>query len=499
MKKLNISKNITILGSALALLFLGINLSACTDCCDDLTENVPSTDNNEIENIEGEDLSNPKQYFENTAKLLMDYFDANKQKAVAKFLMDFTEVYGDYVMDSTEVDAVDQRVLTDFSRNTARAILSGNYAAARGVDLWSFADYSGIFEPNAKSMQWERTGKSSDLIIRFELNGSNCELKIAATDGDWSAEINDKATAKVPKKFTFSLTEGSITHMTGVAYNDFNVNGHTFTVNETVTIADLTVKGTAEGKDSEIKGNQSFLIGDKVIATGIASITGSQLCDRNAIQKAIETEDVSSLQTFYQNGAAEIDILGRVQIKGDLSSVYEIVEIAERTEAAYDEYYDKWWGDNSKFDALYNEYCSVQDELFNKYDSGEYTWDEFNTLYNSFQEEWNQRYDEFRAEADKDYLLLDETLVKQSTEDLNEIMKCRFEFARNGQKQGDIILKAVYEEDEWEGWWTAMPVLQFNDGSIYGFDEYFGNGNFSSTENIFMNLVETYQRVLGIE
>lgn len=38
MKKLNISKNITILGSALALLFLGINLSACTDCCDDVAQ-----------------------------------------------------------------------------------------------------------------------------------------------------------------------------------------------------------------------------------------------------------------------------------------------------------------------------------------------------------------------------------------------------------------------------------------------------------------------------
>lgn len=497
MKKMNISKKITIIGTALALLFLGANMTACTDCCEDLVANTPSIDggnedgiDDSIEEIEGEDLSNPKQYFENTARLVMNYFDANKQKDVARLLMDFNDIYGEYVIDSTEVDAIDQRVLTDFSRNTARAIYSGNYAAARGVDLWSLADYSGIFEPNAKSLQWERTGKSNDLIFKFDIYGSKCELKVVASNGDWSAELNDKASAKVPKTLTFTLTQGSTTHMTGVMNSVYSASNHTFTITENATIADLTFKGNINGNDNEITAAQFFLIGRRVIAKGNATITGSQLCDRDAIQNAIENDNETFLETVYRNGVATTDILGRVQTKGEINSIYDIIEAERRYDDAWDEFYN-----DPEWNKLWEEYNSIYDKYYNN----EYTHDEFNQLL----EDWNLRYNEISEERDKEEDQLEEQTEKQLAEDFNNIMKCWFEFARNGQKQGDIFIKAVYEEEVWgdyiDTWWECQPVLQFNDGSLYGFEEYFGNGNFTSTENIFTDLVETYKKVLEIE
>lgn len=489
MKRLN---KIAILGSFLILIF---SLSSCLDCCDDLLENTPSINEEEyddsIEEIEGEDLNNPKQYFENTARLVMNYFNANNQEAVGKLLDDFEELYGEYVIDSTEVDEIDQRVLTDFSRNTSRAIYSGNYAAARGVDLWSLADYSGIFEPNSKSLQWERTGKSNDLIFKFDIYGSECELKIVASDGDWSAELNDKATAKVPKKLTFTLTQGGITHMTGVVNSDYSASNHTFTITENATIADLTFKGITSGNDHEVTAAQSFLIGRRVIAKGNATITGSQLCDRDAIQNAIETDDEEFLKTIYNNGVATTDILGRVQTKGEIKSIYDIIDAERRYDDAWDEFYN-----DPEWNKLWEEYNSIYDKYYND----EYTHDEFNQLL----EDWNQRYNEMSEERDKEEAQLEEQVEKQYAEDLNNIMKCQFEFARNGMKQGEFHFTAVYIEESWGGnytdtWWECQPVLQFNDGSSYLFEEYFGNGNFTSTENIFTDLVDTYKNILGIE
>lgn len=509
MKKMNISKKITIIGSALALLFLGANMTACTDCCEDLVTNTPSIDSGDnsndgiddsIEEIEGEDLSNPKQYFENTARLVMNYFDANKQKDVARLLMDFNDIYGEYVIDSTEVDAIDQRVLTDFSRNTARAIYSGNYAAARGVDLWSLADYSGIFEPNAKSLQWERTGKSNDLIFKFDIYGSQCELKVVASNGDWSAELNDKASAKVPKTLTFTLTQGSTTHMTGVMNSDYSASNHTFTITENATIADLTFKGNINGNDNEITAAQFFLIGRRVIAKGNATITGSQLCDRDAIQNAIETDNETFLETIYNNGEATTDILGRVQTKGEVNSIYDIIEAERRYEDAWEEFYDQHrdkWG--PEYNRLYAERDSVNNALWDKYYSGEYTYDELSQKLDEYNQEWKLKYNKLSEEQDKEYDLIEEQTEKQRAEDLNKIMTCWFEFARNDQKKGDIIFKAICEEEYDYTWWNVAPVLQFNDGSLYGFEEYFGNGNFTSTENIFTDLVETYKKVLEIE
>lgn len=490
-------RKITIIGCFFALLALCINLTSCLDCCEDLVANTPSIDggnedgiDDSIEEIEGEDLSNPKQYFENTARLVMNYFDANKQKDVARLLMDFNDIYGEYVIDSTEVDAIDQRVLTDFSRNTARAIYSGNYAAARGVDLWSLADYSGIFEPNAKSLQWERTGKSNDLIFKFDIYGSKCELKVVASNGDWSAELNDKASAKVPKTLTFTLTQGSTTHMTGVMNSDYSASNHTFTITENATIADLTFKGNINGNDNEITASQFFLIGRRVIAKGNATITGSQLCDRDAIQNAIENDNETFLETVYRNGVATTDILGRVQTKGEINSIYDIIEAERRYDDAWDEFYN-----DPEWNKLWEEYNSIYDKYYNN----EYTHDEFNQLL----EDWNLRYNEISEERDKEEDQLEEQTEKQLAEDFNNIMKCWFEFARNGQKQGDIFIKAVYEEEVWgdyiDTWWECQPVLQFNDGSLYGFEEYFGNGNFTNTENIFTDLVDTYKKVLDIE
>ena len=44
-----------------------------------------------------------------------------------------------------------------------------------------------------------------------------------------------------------------------------------------------------------------------------------------------------------------------------------------------------------------------------------------------------------------------------------------------------------------EEWWDVEPLLKFKDGTTYSIDSYFGNGKFASVENIFENLVDSYE------
>ena len=100
----------------------------------------------------------------------------------------------------------------------------------------------------------------------------------------------------------------------------------------------MTFKGNINGNDNEITAAQFFLIGRRVIAKGNATITGSQLCDRDAIQNAIENDNETFLETVYRNGVATTDILGRVQTKGEINSIYDIIEAERRYDDAWDEY-----------------------------------------------------------------------------------------------------------------------------------------------------------------
>ena len=420
------------------MLMLSMGFIACGGD-DEPTPPTPPGDN-ETEEVAGENINNPKEYLENTAKLVMDYFDPNNQKAVVKLFEDFIYLYGEYDFEGEYEEYSNSRALKSFAHNTSKALKTGNYARANGSEIWQFSQFTGIYEPNTRTYCWERTGNSDALIFKFSRYGSSCELKIAASNGEWSVDADSYTTVKVPKTITITLTEAGTTHMTWVITSNYNESAHNASATIDLKIADLHIITSINGTDSQISATQSFTVGDKTIETAQATISGSKLCDRSAIELAIEREDETALKTFFKSATGETDLLGRIQIKAQTGSLYDIYQADEDRWDAYEE------------------------------------------------SNWS-------SEAE-------ERIEKQYAQTMNNLVKTSFYFARNGQKQGDIVYKAICEEEYWSGytytWWTTEPVLKFKDGSMYSFEEYFGDGRFSTTEDLFIDLVETYQKVLGI-
>ena len=79
---------------------------------------------------------------------------------------------------------------------------------------------------------------------------------------------------------------------------------------------------------------------------------------------------------------------------------------------------------------------------------------------------------------------------------LNEKLPCKFYFNGSSNARGSVEWQCYLSwESSWsdEKWWGVEPILLFNDGTSYAFEDYFGNGKFGSVESLFENLLDSYE------
>lgn len=95
-----------------------------------------------------------------------------------------------------------------------------------------------------------------------------------------------------------------------------------------------------------------------------------------------------------------------------------------------------------------------------------------------------------------DYDDTDQNGAKNAAALLNQKLRGTFYFNGSANASGTIGWQSCLSwESSWNGekWWAVEPVLKFNDGTSYAFEDYFGNGKFGSVENIFENLLDSYE------
>lgn len=435
------------ISNKLLLLLLAISSITFVSCDDNKGEGEePETPgNNETVTTPTDDLSNPKEYFETTAELFMDYFNAGDQDQILKVVNNFIDEYAEYEIDFDNGEDEEDygyytRALTNFAKSLKKSIQSGNYARATASEVWEFADFQGVYEPNSNYYSWEKTEDSDYCIYRWTNTdtGKECELKFKASSDTYTFDGDDYNTVTAPKTITVTLTEGGTQLLKSVVKSEYNESAHTIAADINVAVANIIVTTIINGNDQKVTADQTFTIGDKTIETSTATVTGNDLCNRTAIEKALEEadeyENYDKLSRIFNKGVGEADILGRVQVKAEVSSINRLIE-------AEDERYDY-------------DYSSASAE----------------------------------EQAEKKYANI-----------INQYIKASFYFARTSEKQGELSFEAYCEEDYGYTWWDTHAILIFaSDDSKYDFESYFGNGRFDSTENIFSNLLDTYTNALGL-
>lgn len=378
-----------------------------------------------------------KQYLENVATEFLKVFKSEDQADVIAFANHFVNTYGDLeVPENWNLDDEDYyyspgRLMSGIYRAVATR---DGAALARALDSnYDFKRFAGVYEPGAS--RWVKTANSNDIVFKFKnAGGQECRVTAKGSGAESSATVNG-TTATVPEIVTLTAVEGSTTHLSATVRTKFSERAHTASNSVSAKIANIEVISAMNATDTRITSNVEVKVSGRSVVKATAVVDGHDLCNRDKIERLINDEDGDGLANLMTKATAETDVLGSLQVKGEVSEIKAVVD-------ALDGCYDKY------------EYSSKEAA---------------------------------RAACEKDCGVLNANVVSRIYY-TTELLQAQIRFQPKLEEE---------EYSDWSWWeWQASPVLYFlADGSTYGFEEYFGNSRFISVENQWEALVESYKRL----
>lgn len=423
-------KKLYIYGTAVLMALCTPVFTSCGDDSKEKDEPTPDGPNKPSGQLTPEES---KVYLEDAGKAFLQQFKPEEQQQLIELVSYFEDHYG--YLEAPEEWEEDDSDWGYYSMNpndafrALKAAMHGNASAmTRAASVYEFRTYSGIYQPGSKG-RWEKTGDSDKIIFRFFKNGETCEL--TASDlkaGEWRpSEFDTNITEMyiLPYKVGVSLTEKGKELMKGTISFVPNYKNKTCTASYDVTAANLRMTANLNATDTRIVMKAQGTVNGKTLIDSDATLEGNHLCDYDVLKV---TEDFSSL---LDNASANMDIIGKVQLKSKGS------------------HFDK-----------------VGKLLGNTY-----------TSYNS------NNYEDGRKKCDKD------------CKELNRYIQTGVYYGTNTQQASIEYQPYLYGDTNSWWQWAPESVICFSDGTTYEFNEFFGDSQFLSVKNLYEDLVESYMKL----
>lgn len=419
-------KFLNYLSIAACATMMAIGTSACSDDEPEKEDNGGGIDGGGDASIT--EVYTPEQskvYLENTATELLNKFNPDDQKPLIELLDRFEDKYGDLDLPEEFEDDNEDVWVSTWAANLCKALKQGDFVALSraATQGYSYSSYTGEFEPG--TWRWVKKNDSNSAVFRFTDNGQTCELRATPSNGEWS-ETFDGTKVTIPGTLNVTLTSGSDKLVDVTVNSTYSATAHTLTLDITANVMNLNVVSNLNATDTKITEHVELNIsGERVITTN-ATMNGRNLCNRAMLEDFFDDVTGETADRFFDDGYGEVNVLGRVQVKGNLTDISDLVDALD-----YDEE-----GTAGQAGAT-------------------------------------------RAAAT-----------------LRTVLTGTVHYTNSPTVQATLDWEPYINYD-WgpEQWWSARPVIRFNDDAAYAFDGYFGNGKFISVENLFESIFDKYEDI----
>ena len=291
-----------------------------------------------------------KEYLETTAKEFIGYFKA----------ADFDNI-NNIVRDLEKVDDAD--VIEDWLEDVINDIKEYLGQTQEGYGYWTnvYTDYKLLLQVSqfkgtfdGTSGEWERKTNTGNLTFKFKSGGETCTAMVQGSgqtakfkvgvEEDWTGyysntEYYDQNTIiiVVPQTLTFTLTKGSNTVVSSTF--NFNISGADSEDYPSLsTIADIT---------GNVKVNDYEFVLDKIHAQNNSESTISMTVKKSG-KMLIETSASATVKASgavdsevkvrnVVDGAVQVNILNKVQVKGTISDVMALSDYINEAEENEDD------------------------------------------------------------------------------------------------------------------------------------------------------------------
>lgn len=339
--------------------WIALAVVALASCGDSKTESeitdpdIPGSNNpNPMEVMTPEQS---KTFLQNAATDFLNKFKPEDQKAAIELAAYYSEVYGDldapaefYVEadGKNRLPAVYLKALSSAARGDmdglTRAAISYSYTL-------KFDRFVGIYEPNTKKGEWVKTGDSKDVVFKFTNKAAQpVELKVSQGGGiydldftltDWNYNYNYETESyeeyeekynyflSVPKNVEVTLKENGKELANSNIVSNIDVRGHILSAQIVATLMNLKAEVNVSGNDNKVEANTTFYVSGEKVGNAYATVNGSHLCDKSKYESFEEMEDdeiESELTKMLKNGNCAVDLLGKVQVYGQVTYYKEM-------------------------------------------------------------------------------------------------------------------------------------------------------------------------------
>lgn len=438
-------------------------VTACGDDNDGTKDGDDNGGGNVVENIVTAD--DAQREIDRVGKELIRKIDADKLKPVielarfcdSEFNNDYDEPVWVYPEEHPLNPDYGVRAIMRHISATAQGDFAGVVSLKRIVKTYALGDAFGIYTWDEDDCDWVKTPSTSELTFKFNHEGKACVVNVTKSGTEYTFTTRDDYNGidqriKIPATTVATVTEGGV-QLAKLTVNvpECNQGGKNYKLNARLEVSDYTIEGEASDNNSSVFATCYMSAGSERLAEGVFNVTGNKLADDEAF--ADDNVEVKDLHT----GKGTITLLNSISLNAEVDNTAGLSDKLD---------YQMEWYHSEYFDSYMSE-PSI-------YDDG----------------------DAATVEAD----------ARAAADAANKDARSSLTFV-NGSYVAPVEWEAYLSYSySWDnpgydgyysrgnyGGWDIRPVIRFDNGSRYTFDDYFTAVRFSSLISAFESLARDFE------
>lgn len=433
--------------------------------------------------------SQQKQKLIDVAEEFNSKVSIHDHEDIVRMIDRYTYEFIDYDFDEDLFDVNSRRELKDLIGLTGK-IAKGDLQAARewrtrALDIYSLADYTGVFQVNTRTEEWERVANADYLEFRYPAEDMDYYyVRITHKNGNQSV-TEDDVKIIIPDEVVITGLKGKTELFKARLDNTVDRDQKIVDILFHFVAGEYVVDDVFRVRDSYLSDDVTLTVKGETLLTANAKINGTRLLDVDNWKEEVENSTENdwyydpvtgdyveingnldnNIVSHFINGVTDVDLLGKLQAKAKMSALSKIYDILET-----DDYYDnsKMVIDKDKrvIYRYYNDPDIVDKKVstLNNYSDASFYYDGNNILQGYFLFDMDEDVDEYHSDGYWD-------------EKANEYVN----FSHTAKH-------IDYE---------IMPLLVFPDLTSFAITDYFNETNFSKLITDYEDLIDSFHKVVG--
>lgn len=229
--------------------------------------------------------------------------------------------------------------------------------ATANYDLYKASEFYGTYTYDSQKMIWNYTSNDTQLKFVYNANGKSSVVVLAASGNETLVNIDDENDVMVPEKVeaVISSAEKELCKLT-VDLKVDNKN-KTADINTQLTANGYVFHAVTKANKTTATANFTLNKNNETLISATADLTGENMTDQDAIEGAIDNDNV---QDLFKSANVTVNIINQARVTASCSNFSSLINLLDELDEEYT--WQQQCGEeyNKKVADAYNKYVDAK-------------------------------------------------------------------------------------------------------------------------------------------